>query len=504
MQLKVATVLKLPLAFDSGTKIDKRSKDSASMLHYWNQTTAILGGISTMRGAAEQYLPKFKDETKEDYDFRLSQTKMTNIFRDIVESLTAKPFEQEIIFSKDDEKIIPAEIESLAEDIDGSGNNLTVFSKGVFFNGIAQSIDWIFVDYPDTSETTIITKADQKRVGVRPYWSRILGRNVLEARSQVIAGREVLTYFKCLEPGEPDNIRVFSRNESGQIEWQLYEKNKTVKDEWVLIKEGIITIDVIPVVPFITGQREGKSFQILPPLLDACDLQIDLYQQESALKYTKVLTAYPMLAGNGVKPEKDAKGVIKPISIGPARVLYAPPDGSGASGTWNFIEPAASSLTFLKKDISETQQDLRELGKQPLTAQSGNLTVITTAVAAGKARSAVSAWAFALKDTLENALVISCKWLSISEETYSPTVDVFTDFDNFVDATSDLGALATARAASDLSQETYWEELKRRKVLSADFKPDLERKRILDETSVDDGTGLDIIPNPNDPTNPKT
>lgn len=493
-------VHKLSVPFDSGIQgiadLDKRAKDSAAMLDYWKQTTAILGGIKAMRAAGKEYLPQFPKEEKSDYDFRLTQTKMTNIFRDIVESLTSKPFEQEITFEKDDKNVVPETVINLAEDVDGSGNNLTVFAKSVFFNGIAQAIDWIFVDYPNVSERPIITREDQKKSGIRPYWSRVLAENVLEARSEIINGREILTYIKIFEPGTPNQIRIFERSETGQIVWRVYEKSSKSVNEWVEVENGNITIDVIPLVPFITGQREGRTFEINPPLRDASDLQVDLYQQESALKFTKVLSAYPMLAGNGVKPEKDKAGNISPISVGPMRVLYAPPDGSGASGQWSFIEPAATSLTFLKKDISETQQDLRELGKQPLTAQSGNLTTITTAVAAGKSRSAVSAWALALKDALENALVISCKWLSIQESVYSPTVQIYTDFDNFIDGAQDLDALGTARSNGDLSQKTYWRELKRRNVLDADFNEDKEIELLLEETAEPDNSGFDQIPNP--------
>jgi hypothetical protein len=136
-------------------------------------------------------------------------------------------------------------------------------------------------------------------------------------------------------------------------------------------------------------------------------------------------------------------------------------------------------MEFLQKKNNETKQDLRELGRQPLTAQSGNLTVITTAVAAGKARSAVGAWALQLKDAIENALVITAKWLK--KDDYDPEINVYTDFDNFADGGADLAELGSARRAGDLSQETYWYELRRRKVLSPEFNAEKEREKLLEE-----------------------
>jgi hypothetical protein len=247
-------------------------------------------------------------------------------------------------------------------------------------------------------------------------------------------------------------------------------------------------------VPFATGRRDGSGYRYLPSMQDAADLQIELYQQESALKFAKILAAYPMLSGNGVKPEKDENGNIKQISVGPTKVLYAPPDGAGNSGSWSYVEPAATSLTFLAGDIKETKQDLRELGRQPLTAQT-NTTVINSAMAASKAKSAVGAWAIGLKDALENAMKITALWLKLDGQ--EPDVNVYTEFDNFLDGDGGLEHLRSLRENGDLSQKTLHAETKRRGVLSSEFTHDDEIKNILAEIPGDD-FGEDDDDNPDD------
>lgn len=464
--------------------LKRRGKDSAFMLPYWDQVDAIIRGIKGMRQANETFLPKFSDEDDASYNERLSFTKMTNVFRDIVESLSSKPFEQEVQLSKDDAEKVPEELKKFIEDVDGSGNNLTQYSGDTFFNGIAYAVDWIMVDYPKT-EGVIRTIADQKAANLRPYWSHVLGRNVLDAKSKVIGGKEVLTYIKILEPGDVERIREYERADTGVIRWRVSVKSSE-SGKFVLENEGTLTIDEIPMVPFATGRRDGRSWKFDPALSDAADLQVELYQQESGLKFASVLTAYPMLAGNGVKPPlaADGKTPIK-LAVGPKRVLYAPPDSSGTSGSWSYVEPAAASLKFLSEQIKETTQELRELGKQPLTAQSGNLTVITTAVAAGKAKSAVAQWALVLKNALENAFVITCKYFNISPDQYDPQVYVYSEFDDFTEG-KDLDALKAMRDGGDLSQITYWSEMRRRKVLSPDFDADEEAERLLKEVPTDD------------------
>lgn len=480
----------------------KRSSDSEAMLPYWNLTDDIVIGQDAIKARGEQYLPKFPLEVQSDYDFRLKLGKFTNVYRDIVEALAAKPFEEEVSLVKgDDDASIPPDIETFIEDVDGSGNNLTVFAAQTFFNGINSAVDWIFVDYANTQNASIKTRADEKAAGIRPHWSHVLGRNVLDAKSQIINGVEQWSYIKIWEPGEPNHIRVMERVVSG-AQYAVYEERLdaiTQKKIYVLIENGPISIGVIPMTPFMTGRRDGKRYFFYPAMRDAADLQIELYQSESDLKFAKKLTAYPMLAGNGVKPERDSAGKPLPIGIGPGRVVYAPPDGNRSHGEFVFIEPNATSLNFLSGDIKDTISNLRELGRQPLTAQSGNLTVITTAVAAGKAKSAVSAWALNLKNCLENALVLTCMWMGIGTADYEPEVNVYTEFDQFADTQQDLTAITAARAAGDISRETMWSEWKRRRVLSPEFDADAEKKRLLEEMPGDEELDANGMPVKRDP-----
>lgn len=450
------------------------------MIPYWDKVDAIVGGITTMRAAGDTYLPKFVDEDASDYAFRLKTTKMTNIYKDIVEGLAAKPFEQ-LVMLLDQPTAPPQMMTEFIENVDGSSNNLTVFLASTFYNGINSAIDWIFVDYSDVRAQPR-NMAEFKQAGYRPYWTHVLGRNVLDVQSEVINGTETLTYFKMFEPGDPDHIREFIRADDGLITWVLWEKLTTTgpdgKARWTVDGRGTLSIDVIPLVPFITGRRIGRTWQIEPQMENAADLQIELYEQESGLKFAKKLTAYPMLAANGISPEKDANGKpIYKVAVGPNRVLFTGTNTSGQVGSWSYLEPSAESLKFLAADIEHTIRELRELGRQPLTASSSNITIITAAVAALKARSAVRAWAIMLKDAAENALLITDKWIKTN---WVPNVHVFLDFDDFK-GTDDLATLDAARDRGDISRETYWDGLKRRGVLNSDFNAATETARLLKE-----------------------
>lgn len=473
------------MVFDMTIKnLLKRSPDIETMVPYWEKVSDILEGTQAIKDGGIKYLPKFPDEDKDDYDFRLTVSKFTNIYRDVTEGLASKPFQDEISLLGAEKR--PQELIDFAEDVDGFGNNLTTFAALTFFNAINYGIDWIFIDYPTVQNPDNVTIAEAKQRNLKPFWVHILGKNVLDIKTRMQGSKQIITYFRCQEPGygdEPMHVREFIETENG-VEWKLYVKitNDKGEDEFLVVEEGMLSIDFIPVVPFITGRRDGNSFKIYPPLSDAADLQITLYQNESALEYIKVLACYPMLATDGTKPPKGNDGKPSKLRTGPNTVMYGVEKANGDGGTWHYVEPQANSLEFLQKNIDKTKNDLRELGRQPLTAMSTQLTTVTTSIAAGKAKSAVTAWSYALKDALENALMITMKWMGID---YEPEINVYTGFDNVLDNGSDIEELGKARERGDISVETYWDELKRRKILSPEFDIEEERKRLLDNIPAD-------------------
>jgi len=474
-------------------KPDTPSSAYTAMEPYWDMVDAILGGAATMRAAGQKYLPKFQNETAEDYEFRRKNAKFTNVFRDIVENLAAKPFTEEMGVTEDSAS---PRVTELVEDIDGKGNHLHVFAQSTFFNGISHAITWILVDYTKDvpAQATI---ADEKAIGARPYWVHIPAKRVIAVYSDIVGGVEILTHVRIREDvverdgfGEVTfkRVRVFNRaplagGGYADATWQLFEEQQgdaNVGRIWVEIESGPVTIGVIPLVPFTTGRHCGSPWQLVPSMQDAADLQIELFQQESGLKSIKEATAFPMLSGDGVTPETGPDGFPLPVKLGPKAVLYAVPSGSGGHGIshWGFIEPSATSLRFLADDIKETIQNLRELGRQPLTAQTGNLTVITTAFAAQKGNSAIQAWAINLKDALEKALALTAMWL---KEDQRAKVTINTDFDVGLEDDKSQPTLLAMRASGDLSQRTFWHEMRRRGILSPEFDVDTEDERLMDE-----------------------
>ena len=470
-------------------RLEAKSADYEAMVADWLDVADFLSGQRAVINAGERYLPKYPDETDEEYAYRLQVAKFTNIYRDNIEGLAAKPFEQPVAF--EEEKNVDPRYVEFAEDVDGSGRDLTSIAKEFMFNSIAYSLDFLFVDMPKvaTLPGVVRTVAQDKNEGVRPLWSRIRALNVYECVTKIVKGQEWITYIRFFEPakaGTPNRFRELIQ-EGNSAKFIIWQWNETAKD-YLVFEEGLIAIGRIPIVPFMTGSRDGRSFVSYPALQDAKEIQKVLYRAESNLEVTKAFTAYPMMVGQGVTPEYVGEGPnkrIKRIIRGPGIALYAPFTGQGAATDWKYIEPAGSSLTFLKEDVKDIKQDLRELGKQPLTVSSGNLTVITTAVAAGKSKSACKGWAQAESNALNMAWYFTALWFQ--DKAGAPKCRVFDEFDEFINGANDMNSLIQMNNNSKISDETLWDEAKRRGTLSPNFDPEEEKKRLLAQVPNSDG-----------------
>lgn len=495
------------------------SIDALAMAPYYTLVADLLEGLAAVLAGGETYLPRHPEEEQTDWQYRQSNGVLTNIFADIIETLAAKPFDDELGVIdgsastdfvgtpvKVDGKDTGKRTGGFVENVDGKGSHIHVFSHEVFREGIAAGMDWIFVDYPKAPKT--LTASQEKAMNIRPYWYRVPAKNMLEVHSALIGGNEDFIYMRFKEWKQikavgsfiselREQVREIIRAKVSGIDgapdsyanpvWVLWEKDPTVAnatteaEKWKSVDRGEYSIGIIPAVPFITGKRRGTTWQVNPPMRTAADLQIKLFQQETGLENAKNLCCYPMLSASGVDLTDDDGEQIK-IIIGPHTILAAPPSADNSRpGEWKFLEPQATSLEFVAKRIEVAKQELRELGRQPLTANSTNLTVVTSAFASQKANSAVEAWALRLKDALENALLITAMWMKDSSQ---PEVRVKTNFPLGVDDTS-TEVIQKMREDGDLSRKTYWDEMKRREILSPEFDADAEEDLLKAELPTD-------------------
>ena len=438
----------------------------------------IRAGAKAVRARSATYLPRYEMESTREYARRVAAAPWRPEFVDSLTALAAKPFAQDVRIGDDADQFY----KDFANDVDGRGNNLSRFAREAFEEGIASGVHLIIVDFPTRlPQVRPRTIAEDKADGFEPYWVHIAADRIISLRTTQIGGREVVTHLRFTENTvEQDGFGEKTVERIRLLEpglWQLWQLDD--KKEWQLVDEGTTSItDEVPVALFFTGQRLG-TLRTKPPLRDLAEVQVELFRAMSRQDEVLTYAGSPMLAAIGIaKPEPgDAE---RNITIGPKAVLFAPPLDGTASGKFDFISPDAAVLTEIRNQVGAIVTDMRRLGMQPNTPQSGGVTATATSVEAAKAHSALQAWAMGLKDALEVCFYFTSRFLAV-EQQKPVTVEVFTDFVTGDQSTTEATVLLLAERQLVLSKQTVREELKRRSLLGPDFQEGEEDGRIAIE-----------------------
>jgi hypothetical protein len=455
----------------------KVARDIAAMQFHWTMIDTILGGTEAMRNAGEAYLRRHVAESSEDYQLRLKHAVFTNVFEDTLSSVSSRPFSKEVQFDE-----LDADLSVLMLDVDGAGSDLTEFTKEMFEAGTAYGLDFVLVDMPAVAANMSVR--DFRRSGKRPYLVPVRASELLAVSSAMVNGAELFTEFRYVadyeseEHGAIECVVVLYRDpiledQTGAItgygpaQFEVYEKTRS--GDWGIVEGGAIGIEEIPVVPFLTSSRIGRSWRVRPPMRAAAELQIYHYQVENGLDHATTQICFPVIAAIGMEEPTNPDGTKGKVTIGPGTFIFVPPAAEGVTPDLKIIETSAQPLEFVQKRLDRIEANIRELGRQPLAAGSNNITVIGAAHASQKANSAAQQWAISAQNTLVNAVRLMGVWLG---KEVTPKIAIHTDF--AITAASSESAMDHVDKAAEnewISPQQWGKEAKRHGVLSPDYDP---------------------------------
>jgi hypothetical protein len=457
-------------------KTDERTDPSTTsaawnfMAPKWAMVETLLGGTQAMRNAQTAYLPRHPEETGNAYDERLQAAVLYNMAELTLDTWVGKPFGEPVKLNDD----VPEPISTLLDDIDLQGNNLTVFSRNWFKEGLAKAFAHVVIDFPSLKEEEREgrTKADDDREGRRPYWVMIKPENVIAAFSQIVDGQEILTHVRIREDiviqdgfaeVVKERIRVM---EPGQ--WFLYElrKEKGKKEEWVVIDNGVTAVQFVPMVTFYanrSGLMTGK-----PPIEDLAFLNVRHWQ--STADQTSILTVarFPMLAVAGAS---DQTGSV--MAIGPKQLLGT----KDPQGRFYYVEHSGKAIGSGRTELLDLEEQMASYGADFLKRRPGNMTATSRALDSVEAVSPLQDAIIRFVDAINVALSMTAAWMGMEE---GGTVDIQTDF-SMGESSETLKTLLETRKNGDISREDFLDRLRTLKVLRDDFDPEENLRRLQQE-----------------------
>lgn len=465
-----------------------------TMLPAWQKMQSVLDGTKAMRAAGTTLLPKHFGESDESYKERLERSTLKNITKLTLNSWVGRPFSKPIAFED-----LPPQIEDLSTDVDLQGNDVQVFSRNWFKEGLAKGYCHCYVDFPRTDNEGVRTLADDRAEGVRPYWVLLRPEQVFFAEAETIAGQEILREIRIMEEVndregfaesvQPQIRRVFI-DETGAVQVEIYrlKEPKKARDrrEWLIFDSYSHSLPVIPLVTFYTDRDDFMLST--PPLEDLADLNIAHWQSTSDQRAILTVARFPILAiSGGAASEKE-------IIIGPKRMLHSP----DPAAKFYYVEHSGHAIASGQTDLESLESSMAEYGAEFLKKRPGSSTATARALDTAEATSPLQDVALRFSHALDQALEYTALWLKMD-----PAQAGFSHVNTkFTDAGGDqvtLNALRETRKMKDISREAYLTELQNRSVLSDSY--DIQEDAVLleNEALSMNPVSFELAPDPDDP-----
>lgn len=448
-----------------------------AMLPKWLQVEALLGGTHAMRSAGELYMPRHAEESVQAYEERRQSATLLNMTELTLNSWVGRPFSDPVVPSDDMDDRIREDLTN----VDKCGNNLDVFCRNWFRDGVAKGLSHVIVDFPEVPEDPNRTRQDDIDEDLRPYWVHRRPEQLFFAHAEEFNGIERTVHARFYNNRvEMDGFAEVLVEEidvwtPGRVEtWRrLPEKERSKnKVEWVRVGERSYGLDFVPLVTYY-ADRSGYM-QAKPPVGDLSDLNISHWQSSSDQRSILTVARFPMLACAGATDDGDK------LVVGPKQLLFT----KDPQGRYYYVEHSGKSIAAGRQDLMDLEEQMGSYGADFLRKKPGNPTATARALDSSESTSPLQDMTVRFVDAVNTALEYHAAWLDAEQP---GTVEITTDFGPDLVDQADLAELGNARRNGDLSREDYLQELKRRGLLSDEFDPIKNRDRLRNE-------GLDDIP----------
>jgi len=281
---------------------------------------SYMGGSDYQGG---NYLTKYVNEDKDEYNRRLMLTPIDNHCRNIVHIYSSYlwrvPPKREFGALANN-----VSLEYFLKDADLDGRSFDSFMREAQVWASVYGHVWLMMDKP---KSTAGTRADELAQGIRPYINLFTPENIFDWRyERQASGRFQLSYLKVRESIVRDTatdvkqtFRVWT-NET----IQLYEVNNETER---LVEEMDNPIGLIPAV-FVPAQRSIKRGIGISDLTDIASMQKAIYEELSEIEQLIRISNHPTLvktfdtdatagAGSIINMPDDLDANLKPYQIQP-------------------------------------------------------------------------------------------------------------------------------------------------------------------------------------------
>lgn len=453
----------------------------------WQMINALLGGTGVMRAMGEMYLPKHENESTKSYARRLQKAVLAPFFKRAVNFSTGKAFYKPItIQAVKDKGTLSDKIIELVNDANKKGDSFAKFCNTSFKDAWAKGLGFIYVEAPAFDTDSVLTEAEAKKIGYRPYLVYVPAEDVLDIEineaGQIIYVKllERFTHFnqaiKATE--ELTRIRVVTTTEIGVYERPVVTvttasrqvKQTPESTEYQIAPDYPITnkLGIVPIVPIYIGEKKA-DFECSSALIDLAYTNIQYFQDESTHENAVNFAEFPILLLKGSDGKEITIGANKMITIKDDKADLKYVEHSGAA-----LEAGRKNLEDLR--VKAGYCGLKVLMGDSADKSSGQNTATEAEIDAIDANSELKIAADNFVDSINMVLYLYELYLGTASA--NGQANYVAKLDGLYSVSQsdvrEIAALMELKSAGEMRLETLYNELKRRGTISEDVDIDSE------------------------------
>ena len=445
---------------------------------YWNLTDTLMGGNDIIRSQGTVYLPKFHDESVSTYKTRLSRSYLFPAYSDTIDRHAGKPFSRPVIVSETNN----AQLDSISEDANLEGQDLTSLSKGLFKDSENHGLGYILVDMP--SEGGDGSVSGDQDANIRPkfihipapclcYWEDAVINNSRQL-TEIVYKDEKKRYRWTMDTWEV--YKEANEDECRLLAEAYGTRYLKVDKYWTLESEGVNELKRIPLIVNYFNRLNWMSAK--PSLLNLAEQNLKYYQeqsdQDSILRFART----------GVYVAKGMSGdEADQISIGANKVIEI----SDPSGSFEVVEYSGTSINAGQASLDKLKTEMELTGLKPELKTSVDSTATGVVVNEASVNSDLKVWACVIESSLTKAYELAAEWLGV-ELPEDFKVSVYKDF-SVAGSIADMDVIMRMKELGILSPETVIKEAQIRSIIDGAIDPEEEKEKVEGSTPVFPGTG---------------
>jgi hypothetical protein len=438
-------------------RVDTPSLDYERQEEDREVVAAFMGNTRTLREARTKWLPQMKRESASDYNDRRALSYLYPMLRDTVGKTVARPFAREITLQGD----VPDRLESIYENADGEGANLTQFGRRLLYDATTYGLSHVLTEFPETEEGE--TDQDQAAAGKSPFLTHVKARDLIAAPSEIGPdGRLRLREIRFTDT-ETEQVGNWSEREWSLIRvvrsdgtWETWRRPADQpRKMYVRVAEGTHTF---PGIPLRTLYLDCTGWMMArPPFLDLAWINQAHFRAFSRQQWHEEFLRTPVFGRWGWTEEELEEEVALGVSKG---VGSTNPE---ASAGW--VESDGKAATVGREGLRKLEEYAEVLGHHHMVSRSGDVRATAVAVDEAKTETNVQAWIRAEELVLGQAYEDAATFVG-AELPEEFGVSIFSDFPLEKWGRDDIEKLIKLVERSMLSKESALREVKRRGMLS--------------------------------------